>query len=74
MDCLPWLFQRVGSWTQLQKGSRALLVAPGDYAALSEAILRILGDGRQRWQTGAQQFASGFAWPVLGGKLWAALR
>lgn len=56
------------------EGQSGHLVPSGDYTALSQAILRILKDGKPHWQTGAQQFASDFAWPVLGGKLWAALR
>lgn len=56
------------------EGQSGHLVPPGDYAALGQAILRILNDGKPRWQAGTQQFASGFAWPKLGDKLWAALR
>jgi phosphatidylinositol alpha-1,6-mannosyltransferase len=55
------------------EGQSGLLVPPGDYAALGQAILQILKDGKPYWQASAQQFASGFAWPVLGGKLWAAM-
>lgn len=56
------------------EGQSGHLVPPGDYAALGQAILRILNDGKPRWQAGTQQFASDFAWPKLGDKLWAALR
>ena len=56
------------------EGQSGRLVPPGDYAALAQAVLQILGDGKPRWQAGARQFASGFAWPVLGEKLWVALR
>lgn len=56
------------------EGRSGHLVLPGDYVALSEAILHILKDGKPYWQAGAQQFARGFAWPVLGEKLWTALQ
>lgn len=55
------------------EGQSGHLVPPGDYPALSQAILHILDDGKPRWQVCTQRFASGFAWPVLGEKLWAAL-
>lgn len=55
------------------EGQSGHLLPPGDYSALGEAILGMLNEGKPRWQAGAQQFARGFAWPVLGEKLWAAL-
>lgn len=56
------------------EGQSGHLVPPGDYPALSDAILRILADVESRWQAGAEQFAEGFAWPVFGEKLRAALQ
>lgn len=56
------------------EGQSGHLVPPGDYAALGLAILSILRDGMPHWQADAQQFARGFAWPALEGKLWAALQ
>ena len=56
------------------EGRSGHLVPPGDYVALSEAILHTLKDGKPHWQAGAQQFARGFAWPTLGEKLWEALQ
>ena len=57
----------------LDEGQSGWLVPPGDYASLSDAVLQVLAadDGASR--AGAQHFASGFAWPVFGEKLRAAL-
>ncbi|MFT4177976.1 MAG: glycosyltransferase family 4 protein [Thermomonas sp.] len=55
------------------EGQSGYLVPPGDYAVLSDAILRVLSDGDGCWKARAEQFAQGFAWAVFGEKLQAAL-
>ena len=55
------------------EGESGRLVPPGDYASLSDAVLQVLAAGDGASRVGAQRFASGFAWPVFGEKLRAAL-
>ncbi|WP_288968711.1 glycosyltransferase family 4 protein [uncultured Thermomonas sp.] len=55
------------------EGRSGRLVPPGDYASLSGAVLQVLAAGDGASRAGAQQFASGFAWPLFGEKLRAAL-
>lgn len=50
------------------------LVAPGDYAALAQAVLLVLASPRSaEWQASSRKFAAQFAWPMLGKKLRQAL-
>lgn len=51
-----------------------LLVGPGDYQALVQAVSQVLAGGRDTWRDGAVDFARGFAWPVFGDRLRASLR
>lgn len=50
------------------------LVSPGDYAGLTQAVLRILDDGLDAWQAGSRTFAAQFSWSELGHKLGNALQ
>lgn len=54
-------------------GRSGKLVPSGDYAALQDAILKILEDGEGAWETGSRGFADDFAWPNFGLKLSTAL-
>ncbi len=51
------------------RGQSGCLVHPGDYSALSEAIVRMLVDAPCAWQTSSYTFATQFAWPQLGKKM-----
>ena len=55
------------------EGQSGYLVAPGDYAALAQTVLRVLGEPAAEWGDKAMVFAQGFAWPAFGDKLRAAL-
>jgi len=55
-------------------GRSGLLVAPGDYPALAEAISQVLAGPRDPWCDGALDFARGFAWPIFGDRLRAVLQ
>lgn len=55
-------------------GRSGLLVAPGDYPALAEAISQVLAGPRDPWCDGAVDFARGFAWPIFGDRLRAVLQ
>lgn len=55
-------------------GRSGLLVAPSDYPALAEAVSQILSGPCDTWRDGAVDFARGFAWPVFGDRLRAALQ
>ncbi len=43
-----------------------LLVKPGDYPALTQAVLRILAGASASWRRRCHEFAARFAWPVCG--------
>lgn len=49
------------------------LVAPGDYAALAQAVLSILSDTQHTWQINCRAFSERFAWQALGQKMRRAL-
>ncbi|MGB4468097.1 MAG: glycosyltransferase family 4 protein [Azovibrio sp.] len=51
------------------EGQSGRLVAPGDYAALAQAAVRVLVDSPGAWQTRASAFAVQFAWQGMGQKL-----
>lgn len=51
------------------EGQSGLLVAPGDYPALAQAVLQVLSDDPNAWPTRTSAFAAQFAWPVMGQKL-----
>lgn len=55
-------------------GLSGCLVSPGDYAALADAVALVLAAGKDRWKGRATCFAAGFAWPLFGEKLRAALK
>lgn len=54
-------------------GRSGLLVAPGDYRALAQAVSQVLAGRSDAWRDGAVGFARGFAWPVFGDRLRASL-
>ncbi len=56
------------------EGQSGHLVAPGDYAALAQAAVRMLADSPYAWQTRASTFAVQFAWQAMGHKLWDILQ
>jgi phosphatidylinositol alpha-1,6-mannosyltransferase len=53
-------------------GRSGYLVAPGDYAAFAETVLRVLADP-DALRTGTIEFAQQFAWPKFGVRLVAEL-
>lgn len=55
-------------------GESGHLVAPGDYAALSRDVSRVLAEGTSTWQARARRFAAQFAWGPFGRKLRHALQ
>src|SRR5690606_2159044 len=66
-------FSTGGIVDAVAEGQSGHLVPPGDYAALAQAVLQTLSDGKPKWQSGAQQFARGFAWLEMARKLQSAL-
>lgn len=54
-------------------GQSGRLAPANDYEELSRCILQILADGKPAWQHGSREFASDFAWPVFGERLWEAI-
>lgn len=55
-------------------GRSGLLVTPGNYPALADAVSQVLASSCGAWRDGAVDFARGFAWPVFGDRLWASLQ
>lgn len=53
-------------------GKSGRLVAPGDYAAFSDAVLQILAK-REHLYASCLTFAQGFAWPIFGQRFAAQL-
>lgn len=54
-------------------GESGRVVVPGDYPALSQAILAVLMDGPDAWNSTAKRFARNFSWPLVGERLAHAL-
>lgn len=50
------------------------LVPPGDYLALSQAVLKVLGEAPGAWKQKARAFAERFAWSTFGDTLHATLQ
>ncbi len=70
----PVVATRVGGLqTVVEDGSSGLLVAAGDYQALAEAILAVLGDHRLRVHLahGARERAESFTWQRVGSEIGA---
>lgn len=57
----------------VEEGQSGRLAPPGDYAALSHAIIQLLAEGEHAWQASAQQFAKQFNWPEFGARMREAL-
>jgi phosphatidylinositol alpha-1,6-mannosyltransferase len=55
------------------EGESGRLVAPGDYSAFADAVLRTLPD-REAMRDGCIAFAKHFAWPKFGAQIAAQLR
>ena len=52
------------------EGESGHLVAPGDYAALAQAAEQVLtASSNAAWRASSRNFATQFAWPVMGQKL-----
>ncbi|WP_275547206.1 glycosyltransferase family 4 protein [Pseudomonas sp. Marseille-Q0931] len=50
------------------------LIVPDNYCALAQAVLQILVDDPAMWRTNTTTYAQGFAWPVFGQRISAALK
>lgn len=64
----PVVATRVGGLQTVVTDASGLLVPPGDYLALAEAIARLLDDAqlRTRLSAGARERAEGFTWQRVG--------
>jgi len=49
----------------VQQNRSGLLIPPGDYLALAQAVLQILEDAPEAWHPSAKQFAQNFAWSTF---------
>lgn len=56
------------------QGQSGYLVQPGDYPAVTQAVLHTLEEPATLWRTKAKVFAQRFAWPAFGDTLCAALK
>lgn len=54
-------------------GQSGRLIRPGDYTALSNALVQMLTESRRGWGKGARAFADKFDWSSFGAGLWEAL-
>ncbi|MGB3070991.1 MAG: glycosyltransferase family 4 protein [Ottowia sp.] len=57
----------------VKQGKSGHLVPPGDYAALTQAVLQVLSTPPGSWRDTTYNFAQQFAWPTFGDTLYAAL-
>lgn len=48
------------------EGQSGHLITPGNYPALTQAVLQVLAVDSAPWRTNITTFAQGFAWPVFG--------
>lgn len=55
------------------EGQSGYLIAAGDYAAMSAAVLRVLAAPADAWRSGVADFAKDFAWPQFGRRMADAL-
>ncbi len=55
------------------EGQSGHLVKPGDYAALAQAVLHTLTNGRSTWEAKAMVFARDFSWSSFGQRLGTTL-
>ncbi|WP_296272020.1 glycosyltransferase family 4 protein [Pseudomonas sp. UBA6323] len=55
------------------EGQSGHLIAPDNYPALTQAVLQVLTDDPTPWRANITTFAQGFAWPVFGQRISAAL-
>lgn len=67
-------FATGGIVNAVKQGQSGYLVPPGDYFALTQAVLQVLEKPPTIWRDKASAFAQGFAWPAFGDKLYAALQ
>lgn len=66
-------FSTGGIVDAVAEGKSGLLVAPGDYPKMTDAVLRVLANGEDAWRDSARLFASDFAWGKFGLTLWKEL-
>jgi len=51
------------------EGQSGHLITPGNYPALTQAVLQVLAVDPASWRTNITTFAQGFAWPVFGQRI-----
>lgn len=56
------------------EGQSGHLIAPDNYPALTQAVLQVLTADPTPWRASITTFAQGFAWPVFGQRISAALK
>lgn len=67
-------FSTGGVVDSVASGRSGILVPPGDYPALAQAVSQVLASRRDAWRDGAVAFARGFAWALFGDNLRASLQ
>lgn len=71
---LPTIAFRTGGVVDaVAEGLSGYLIAAGDYAALANGVVQVLGGPANEWRANAAAFAKGFAWPEFGRRLASAL-
>ncbi len=50
------------------------IVEPGDYDALTDAVIQVMMEKKITWEAGSRAFADSFAWPKFGAQLSKALQ
>lgn len=66
-------FATGGVVNSVSPGQSGYLVEPDDYGAMAQAVMQLLDYGLGAWGRGTMDFALGFAWPIFGQRLAAAL-
>ena len=71
---LPTIAFSTGGITDaVSEGRSGTLIPPNDYAMFTEAVRKILSDGKSEWESTSKAFAKSFVWPTFGRKMIEAL-